>query len=109
MNNENLKDSMLRTFGARGISMNREVAKNDIRLLASRFEGISMAASLIVSSKRNLLIYAIKICISFSSKHLGIIWIWDLEFRYILLYRIWIVFMVNDKIALQIPQSQMQF
>lgn len=52
-----LNDSMLRTFGALGISMNREVAKNEMRLRASKFAGMSIAESLTVSNKRKRLIY----------------------------------------------------
>lgn len=47
-----LNDNILRTLGALGISMKREVAKNDIRLRASMFAGTSNALSLMVSSKR---------------------------------------------------------
>lgn len=61
---------MLRTFGARGISINKEVAKNDIRLRASRFEGMSIAVSLTVSSKRKRLIYVAENRVSFHRKHL---------------------------------------
>lgn len=43
-----LKASILRTRGARGISMNNELAKNATRLLASRFVGTSLADSLTV-------------------------------------------------------------
>lgn len=53
-----LNDSMLRTFGALGIFMNREVEKNDMRLLASKFAGISIAVSFTVSNKRKRLICA---------------------------------------------------
>lgn len=52
----NLNDNMLRTFGALGISIKREVAKNEIRLRASKFEGMSSVVSLTVRSKRNRLI-----------------------------------------------------
>lgn len=55
-NKFDLNDSIFRTLGALGISINREVAKNDIRLLASKFAGMSIAASLTVSSKWKRLI-----------------------------------------------------
>lgn len=42
---------ILCTFGASGISVNREVAKNDMRLRASKFAGTSIAVSLTVSNK----------------------------------------------------------
>lgn len=48
---KHLNDNILRTFGALGMSIKREVAKNDIRLLASRFDGIYIAVSLTVSNK----------------------------------------------------------
>lgn len=51
-----LNDSILRTLGASGISANREVAKNDMRLRASKFAGTSIAVSLIVSNKWKRLI-----------------------------------------------------
>lgn len=47
---------MFRTFGAVGISMNNELEKKDIRLLASKLDGTSIADSFTVSSKYNLLI-----------------------------------------------------
>lgn len=46
-----LNDIIFRTLGALGISMKREVAKNDIRLRASKFAGMSVAVSSTVSSK----------------------------------------------------------
>ena len=49
-------DSMLRTFGAAGISMNNEFEKKEIRLLASKLEGTSIADSLVVSNRYNRLI-----------------------------------------------------
>lgn len=52
-----LKDNILRTFGARGISMKREVEKNEIRLRASRLEGTSRALSLTVRSNWKRLIW----------------------------------------------------
>lgn len=45
------KGNMFRTFGAFGISIKREFAKNDIRLLASRFVGTSIADSFTVSRR----------------------------------------------------------
>lgn len=50
------KESILRTFGAVGMSMNNELEKKDIRLLASKLDGTSIADSFTVSSKYNLLI-----------------------------------------------------
>lgn len=47
----NLKDSILRIFGAMGISVKSEVAKNEIRLRASKLAGTSMALSFTVSNK----------------------------------------------------------
>lgn len=47
---------ILCTFGASGISVNREVAKNDMRLRASKFEGTSIAVSFTVSNKWKRLI-----------------------------------------------------
>lgn len=46
-----LNESILRTLGARGISMNKELVKNAILLRASRFVGTSMADSFTVKSK----------------------------------------------------------
>jgi len=48
---------MLRTFGAKGMSINNEFEKKDIRLLASKLDGTSMADSFVVSSKKSRLIY----------------------------------------------------
>jgi hypothetical protein len=45
------KGNIFRTLGAFGISINREFAKNDIRLLASRFVGTSIADSFTVSRR----------------------------------------------------------
>lgn len=45
------KESILRTLGAKGISINNEFEKNEIRLLASKLDGTSMADSFVVSSK----------------------------------------------------------
>lgn len=47
---------MLRTLGAVGISINSEFEKNEIRLLASKLDGTSIADSLVVSNKYNRLI-----------------------------------------------------
>lgn len=52
--NEN--DSILRTLGANGMSINKELEKKEMRLLASRFDGTSIADSFTVSNKYNLLI-----------------------------------------------------
>ena len=51
-----LSESILRTCGAVGMFMNREVEKNDMRLRASKLVGTSIALSLTVSSKRRRLI-----------------------------------------------------
>lgn len=51
-----LNDNILRTFGALGMFIKREVAKNEIRLRASKFEGIYIALSLTVSNKWKRLI-----------------------------------------------------
>lgn len=45
------KESMLRTLGAEGMSMNNELEKKDIRLLASKFDGTSIADSVTVSNR----------------------------------------------------------
>lgn len=45
-----LNESILRTPGARGISMNNEFVKNAILLRASRFVGTSSADSFTVNS-----------------------------------------------------------
>lgn len=55
------KESILRTLGADGMSINNELEKKDIRLLASKFDGTSMADSFTVSNKYNLLICKIDI------------------------------------------------
>jgi hypothetical protein len=52
-----LKESILRTGGGLGISMNKELVKNVIRLCASRSEGTSIADSFVLRSKRRRLIY----------------------------------------------------
>lgn len=46
-----LNDNMLHTLGALGISMNKDVAKNEMRLPASKLVGMSIAFSLTVSNK----------------------------------------------------------
>lgn len=46
-----LNDNILRTLGATGMSMNREVAKKEMRCRASKLVGISIAFSLVVSNK----------------------------------------------------------
>lgn len=51
MNRAYEKDSILRTFGGGGISINKELEKKDIRLLASKLDGTSIADSLTVNSK----------------------------------------------------------
>lgn len=45
------KESILRTLGAGGISINNEFEKKEIRLLASKLDGTSMADSFVVSNK----------------------------------------------------------
>lgn len=47
---------MLRTLGAEGMSINKELEKKEMRLLASKFDGTSIADSFTVSNKYNLLI-----------------------------------------------------
>ena len=51
MNSAYEKESIFRTLGAGGISINSELEKKDIRLLASRLDGTSIADSITVSSK----------------------------------------------------------
>jgi len=46
-----LNESILRTLGALGISINKEFVKNAMRRRASKFTGTSIADSLTVSSK----------------------------------------------------------
>lgn len=46
-----LNESILRTRGARGISINKELVKNEILLRASRFVGTSMADSFTVKRR----------------------------------------------------------
>lgn len=55
------KESILRILGAEGMSINKELEKKEMRLLASRFDGTSIADSFTVSNKYNLLICAKKI------------------------------------------------
>ena len=51
INKFDLNDSIFCTSGALGISIKREVAKNEMRLRASKFAGMSIAVSLTVSNK----------------------------------------------------------
>jgi hypothetical protein len=51
-------ESMFRTLGASGISINKELVKKVRRLLASRFEGTSIADSFTVSSSSSLFIWS---------------------------------------------------
>lgn len=46
----------MRTLGAVGMSINNEFEKKDMRLLASKLDGTSMADSFTVSNKWSLLI-----------------------------------------------------
>jgi hypothetical protein len=46
-----LNDNILRTLGAAGISINRDVAKNEMRRLASKFDGISATCSFVLSKR----------------------------------------------------------
>ena len=46
-----LNESILRTLGALGISINKEFVKNAMRRHASKFTGTSIVDSLTVSSK----------------------------------------------------------
>ena len=46
-----LNDSMLRTLGAAGISMKREVEKNEMRRRASEFDGTSATFSFVLRSR----------------------------------------------------------
>ena len=50
------KESILRTLGATGMSINNEFEKKEIRLLASRFDGTSIADSFTVSKRSSRLI-----------------------------------------------------
>lgn len=50
------KDSIFRTLGAEGMSINSELEKKDMRLLASKFDGTSIADSFTVSKRYNLFI-----------------------------------------------------
>ena len=61
-------ESMFRTLGASGISINKELVKKVRRLLASRFEGTSIADSFTVRSSSSLFIWSEKNYIW--SKHL---------------------------------------
>lgn len=45
------KESILRTLGAEGMSINNEFEKNEMRRLASKLVGTSIADSLTVSNK----------------------------------------------------------
>lgn len=56
----NLKESILRTFGADGMVMNKEFVKKVIRRRASKFIGTFMADSLTVRSKSSLITYWVK-------------------------------------------------
>lgn len=49
-------ESIFRTFGAVGMSINNELEKKEIRLLASRLDGTSIADSFTVSNRWSLLI-----------------------------------------------------
>lgn len=51
-------ESMFRTLGASGISINKELVKKVRRLLASRFDGTSIADSFTVSSSSSLFIWS---------------------------------------------------
>ena len=53
-------ESMFRTLGASGISINKELVKKVRRLLASRFEGTSIADSFTVRSSSSLFIWSEK-------------------------------------------------
>jgi hypothetical protein len=46
-----LNDNMLRTLGAAGISINIDVAKKEMRRLASKFDGISTTFSFVLSRR----------------------------------------------------------
>lgn len=48
---------MFRTLGALGIFINKELQKKDIRLLASKLDGTSIADSFTVNSKCTLFIW----------------------------------------------------
>lgn len=61
-------DNILRTLGAAGMSMNKELEKKEMRLLASKFEGTSIADSLTVSNKYNLLIWEGKMKMSIKNR-----------------------------------------
>ena len=44
------KESILRTLGAGGMSINNELEKKEMRLLASKLDGTSIADSLSISN-----------------------------------------------------------
>lgn len=50
------KESIFRTLGAVGMSINNELEKKEIRLLASKLDGTSIADSFTVSNRWSLLI-----------------------------------------------------
>ncbi|KAJ0623231.1 hypothetical protein HanIR_Chr01g0029531 [Helianthus annuus] len=52
------KDIMFRTLGAAGMSINSEFEKKEIRLLASMFDGTSIADSFSVSKRCSLVIWS---------------------------------------------------
>lgn len=47
---------MFRTLGASGMSINNEFEKKEMRLLASKLDGTSMADSFVVSNRKSRLI-----------------------------------------------------
>lgn len=51
------KESIFRTLGAGGMSINNELEKKEMRLLASKLDGTSIADSFSVSNRWSLLIY----------------------------------------------------
>ena len=51
-----LKESIFRTLGAAGMSINNEFEKKEMRLLASKLDGTSIADSFSVSNRWTLLI-----------------------------------------------------
>lgn len=55
-----LKENILRTFGAGGIIINKEFVKKVIRRRASKFIGTFIADSLTVKSKWSLVTYGVK-------------------------------------------------
>ena len=66
------KESIFRTLGAEGISINNELEKKDMRLLASKFDGTSIADSLTVSNRYSLLICKNSTMYKLSKYKLGI-------------------------------------